>query len=335
VLRGRYRHAAGDKAGAIADLDQALKGSSWVEVHRSGALSGILRASDQDLLERMQSEGAELLVGLLIEKGDLSGAQARLQTAREALGSEAALSAAQLRLHMAQGKLGEAWATADSALKVWSRHETLLNAAGELALQDPSHLSPAVRQALADSHRWSDRYNLALAAHKAGDAAGCAQAATLAQAGAGSGRPEVARLAWTCAVDAADLARADQIVGAVKDVPHSGAYNHALLRYKAGRKAEAWALLEPLLPRPSGKASTDAAIAALGLRCLAETQRYGEAIQLAKRNDISPADLVWLGGLLASQGRDPEALALLQRGCPALSSPDRRCTELLPELAQP
>jgi tetratricopeptide (TPR) repeat protein len=335
VLRGRYRHTAGDKAGAIADLDQALKGSSWVEAHRSGALSGILRASDQDLLERMQSEGAELLVVLLIEKGDLSGAQTRLQTAREALGAEAALSAAQVRLHMAQGNLSGAWATADSGLKVWSRHETLLNAAGELALQDPSHLSPAVRQALTDSPRWSDRYNLALAAHKAGDISVCAQAATLAQVGAGSGRPEVARLAWTCAVEAGDLARADQALGSVADPPHSTAYNHALLRYNAGRKSEAWALLQPLLARPSGKASTDAALAALGLRCLADTHRYDEAVQLSTRKDISPADLVWLGGLLASQHRDPEALALLQRGCSALQAPDRRCTELLPELAQP
>lgn len=339
LLRGRAREMSGDRAGAKADYTLGLQGKPWIDLHQNGTMTGILTASDEARLREMMGDGAGQLVVFLIEARDYSAAEKRLGELKGSMGDQANLAAATARLRLAQGKGAEAGAAVEGGLAGWPGHFRLLQAAGLLATTSPQHLGPKAREALGRSTDSADRYNLAFALRKAGDAEGC-----LSTVGAaleelklqGGDAAKMSVMGHGCAVDLGDLRRSDllfaQTTGA--KVPTVTRYNHALMRKKANDGAGALALIAEALQAPaSDNADLDRGIAGLGLRIYVEQGDWTGALRVATRPGTSPTDLYWFGSKLAEAERREDARRVLGSACPRLEGAEQgRCSAMLERL---
>jgi tetratricopeptide (TPR) repeat protein len=331
ALRAQLRRQAGDAAGARADLEALLDADTWVDVHRTGATSGILRRSDAERLAATVSEAGALLVDLLREEGALDAAEARLERA-EVRGPHPALSAAAARLHATRGEPVRAWQAISTGLERFPDDPRPVAAAGAVALLDPAGLPDAVRSMLAASPDWRDRLNLALALRRRGEPAACLEALDGVLVEDADGQRRVSAARYACAVEAGDAPRAD--AAAVRAGPASPVlrYNHALLHFNAGDYAAALAALgdlpEQLVGDPSGASpAVGGAVVGMAVRARAQTDDLDGAVGLAPA--ARPEDRLWLAERLADRGEPARAGAVLPEACEGWGEAlDGRCAVL-------
>ncbi|MCB9780816.1 MAG: tetratricopeptide repeat protein [Alphaproteobacteria bacterium] len=258
ILRAVCRARTDDLDGALADLQVVFEADSWVEVHETGGLSGVLTARDEAQLQDGVRKGAGLLVSLLVEAGRLDEAERALGRASAELGMGPRLAAGAARLHAARDERVDAWKVLGPALSQWPDDGDLRLLAAEIAAQDPGVVPPDVAAVLDAAADWRSGYYKALSQARAGEHDACASsalAASKAMGGAVQPAPTpddqrtVLRLLHTCAVNAerlVDADRAAEAIGSPGALQEVARINHALMRHQAGRSADALQLLEGL-----------------------------------------------------------------------------------------
>lgn len=333
ALRAQVRREAGDLPGALADLEVLLGAGSWVDVHRTGAMSGILRKSDAQRLAGTIAEAAALHIDLLLEEDALEDAAAAWSSA-ERLPAHPAILAAGARLALAQGDPPAAWARVAQGLQTFPTDPRPVSVAGAVALADPAGLTVEARDALLRSVDWRDGYNLALVFRKRGAPADCF--ARTRSADAASGLPGEARrrlrmLGYACAVEASDWPAAQAAFQRLSDPAKASPvarYNHALALHQAGDNDQAALTLEGLPMATDLDPGVRAAVRALGLRVAVARAAWDHAVQIGTAGDITPADRLWLAGRLAAADRAAQAATVLP-DCDAYSGEDaERCASL-------
>ncbi|MDG1478488.1 MAG: tetratricopeptide repeat protein [Myxococcota bacterium] len=335
ILRARCHRALGDLAAAQTDLESAFEGETWIEVHASGAMSGILLKSHEVQLNTLLADGIGLLVDILIASGDLDGARQALSTATGALGSGPHLAAAEARLLMAAGDAEEAWRRLGLALSTWMDEAVLLTVAGEWGLAEPSALPETAAAALARSPRWADRYNLAAIRYQSGQHAECVsqvRAATNTLSLDDAARTQLWGLGYRCAAQSQDLSATDEaarFAGPMDRLDPVARVNHALMRYSAGAGHDALAPLAGL----SGPPQVTVMAATIAVRVYGEAEEWSEALAAAK--EAPAAERYWLGKRLVNDGALADGISVLSAACPGLSGAERvACTDLLVQLGR-
>jgi tetratricopeptide (TPR) repeat protein len=329
LIRARARHRIGDIEGARADLEAAFEGGSWVDVHRSGAMSGILRQSHADALQAGLAEGAALLVQIHLESGDVAQGEARLATARAELGDSLPLSLAEARIKRASGAEEEAWAV----VLRWSQAPEAMDLIAEWAIDRPGAVPEPALAALASSGRWNDRYNLSIVQYKQKQYPRCLQ--TIEGARERTMDPGALRELWLvgyrCAVHSEDLASSDRMYSLLRGAPvrESDRVNHARLRLQSGEAEGALSMLRGL-----EEPAVQPLAAAISVRAHATLGQWSEAT--AASTGAAPRERHWLGGQLAAAGQLSAARRVLTSSCQELPHEDRvRCSQLLSQLGGP
>jgi len=322
ILRAVARARTGAMDDAIADLQLVLDAKSWVEVHRTGELSGVLTAGDEAELREGVRQGAGLLVSLLVEEGRLDDAERTLSRANSAYGMGPRLTAGAVRLRTAQGLLPAAWDILAHGLEQWPADSDLGLLATELAARDPDGVPAALADSVAGATDWRALYHRAHAAAEADRHAACAADAERSwqgldtsddttSAASADDRATVLRLMHTCAVNAGLLTAADRAADALR---HPGVLqpiarvNHALMREDVGDHEGALALLDGFQP-PTDEARHLAAN--LTVYAAGELGRWEQALAAAPDADADVA--LWLGLRMRDAGRDDAALAVADR----------------------
>lgn len=344
ILRGQARASLGDMKGARADLEQAFQGDSWVEVHTTGMMSGILRKSDEEKLQHMVVEGASLLVRILVEDKDLTRARAVLVQARKIAPTGAALDASEAWLLTAEGKHKQAWDLLSAAIVRGERDPLLREVAGQMAYKSLPTASPVVLAAIRSQGPATARFNLASALANASRPADCLAEVFATPLGeyntmGADLRQRFDRLGYRCAVDSEDLVAAEAklrtIAGGTTKLDASlfaTGFNHALMLSKAGNADAALGVLDLLAP---AEKRAKQKVLSLQLSTLAEAGRWDQAVQKAADPDAEASDLAWLAGELSNAERPDEARALLRRACPNLKGEDAtQCNALLAQLLE-
>lgn len=343
LMRARLRYDRGAHADAVSDLEGALGGSAWVDVAWTGAMSGIVRQSHAEALEARVREGAELLVRILVDGGELTRAEERLTALEAELGDSAELAAARAHLLQAQGAPDAAAATLVRALPSAIPSQTWQDAASRLILAHPVVLHEELAVGIRGASAWSHHYNLALAWRKQGASEAVRQVAhdALRTPGLGLDRaPEgevlLVSLGHDAAVTLGDLADADIWLNRASDplglMPRAR-LNHATLRLQAGQPAEAMEILDRLDPAETGPGGPEL-YTALRLRGLAAAEDWKGATALARSPLTSAADRFWLATLLLDAGKLPDGIGLLSAACPELEGEAQaRCSSLLAQLS--
>ena len=103
-------------------------------------MSGIVRQSHAEALEARVREGAELLVRILVDGGELDRAEERLTALEAELGASAELAAARAHLLQARGAPDVAAATLVRALPAAIPNQSWQDAASRLILAHPAVL---------------------------------------------------------------------------------------------------------------------------------------------------------------------------------------------------
>ena len=335
ILRARCHRTLGDLGAARADLEAAFEGETWIEVHTSGAMSGILLKSHEDQLNTLLADGMGLLIAIQLEAGEVDLARQTLSAAQATLGSGPHLAAADARLLRATGDEAEGWRRLGIALRTWLDEAVLLTVAAEWGLEDPASLPEDAAAALATSSRWEDHYNLAVILYQSGQHAACIAQIRSATTASGPAPDDATRrrlwsIGYRCAAQAQDLEAAEE--AARRADPMSALdpvarVNHALMRYSAGQGAAALAPLEDL----SGPAAVMSMAATIATRVHGEAEQWREAIAAAQQ--APAAERYWLGQRLISAGDLTAGIGLLRSTCPELTGEERvRCTQLLLQL---
>lgn len=346
IIRGQARASLGDKQGARQDLERAFQGDTWVEVHTTGMMSGILRKSDEQKLEIMISEGAAMLVRLLADEGELSRARAVLAEARKLPSQGAAVDAAEAWLLAAEGRVPDGWKVLSKALLAGDSDPILRETAGQLTHRSLSTAPPVVLASIRAQGPASARYNLASALYNNGRSADCL-AEVIATPPAERLTLDAAtlkrfdQLGYRCAVESEDLTSAQGRLAALHLKPgekldpelFSTGFNHALLLSKRGDVDGAVAVIA-VISAPDARSQVK--LVSLAVSTLGESGRLDEALVAAADPAADPQDLAWLAGALANAERVADASALLTRACPRLSGQDRAdCTALQQQLNEP
>jgi len=339
LLRARARYAVGDAAGALADLEAAFDAPTWVDVHRSGAMSGILRKSDEAALSAGVVAGAGLLVRIHLDAGELDAARDRLEQFEASLGAHASLQAARADWMLRSGDGAGAWASLTEALQASPRDPHLIRLASSWAVAMPESVPSEVSTLLSASGSWQDAWNLAVSQRKGGDVASCqATAAAALSTSAVTAPPDVQRrlagLAHRCAVAARDRVGADAMVrpaGGLVELDPVVTYNHAHLRFEHGDARGALALLDhQLAVVDTAQPDAARAMVALAIRAHLDVDALEAAHDLARGAWATPEDQLVVASRLAVANDDGRAMTLLEQACPALSGDVRdRCDTLV------
>lgn len=342
LLRGQLRAVTGDRAGARADLEAAFGGKTWVDVHRSGALSGILRKSDADRLKSSLAKGAGLLARLMVEDGDLSGAETLVARARQDVPEHPGLAAADARIRMAKGDGAGAAGALDAGLAAWPGDADLLDAASVIVIAEPRAATPRVAAALAKSPTWTHPHNLAVSQQKRGAAVDClatVQGALTALRGrmTGDAAVRLSHVGLRCAAEANDLSAARDLLvraGEVSRVPPVTRFNLALLEQQSGNPDAAWRLVRDLVATPpQDNPLLVTSVLGLAARLQVSREAWSDASKLGVNPDLDAADAWWLGSTLAAKKHDALAKPVLEATCPRLEGTDaERCAALLADL---
>lgn len=327
ILRAVARARTGALDDAVADLHLVMNADTWVEVHATGEMSGVLTRSDQDDLRHGMQQGSGLLVSLLVQSGRLDQAEQTLVRANRELGMGPRLASGAVRLRSAQGRLDDAWAVLDGALAQWPDDNDLGLLVTELAAQDPDRVPAAHAARLAAADDWRARYHRAQALARDADHAACAAQAEQSLRGLDAQQPPasvddhttVARLAHTCAVNAGLLTAADRAADAVG---HPGALqpvariNHALMREDVGDHQGALDLLADLQPADAAARNLAANVT---VYAAGELSRWDQALAAAPHADADVA--LWLALRLRDAGLDGQARQATDGRCDDLSGP--------------
>ncbi len=338
VLRAMSRERQGKAVLALADFDKALESGTWIDVHRSGAITGIITKTAEERLFDLLRLGAATQVELLSEQGKFERAESALEQGRAAFGDNAQLIAAEGRLRLEQGRLPEAWAIVRTTLPTGRGSAPLQELASDLALKHLVAASPEDIAALEADGTLSTQFNLGAAFYNAQNPAECLRifrplagtSETLAERSPAGDegwalrwredlerdQSRINRLAHDCACRTSEADAAAQLWQLVDPPELSSAISHAILMLNQKRHAE----VGPALDR--GQAG-DA------------TENRSQIVQLyllgaARAGDLDAA-LTWAADPAAPQGGRLELSALLgqkKRYAEALSLLTGRCGEL-------
>lgn len=331
AMRAQLRADTGDREGALADLHALLGARSWVDIHRTGAMSGILRQSDAQRLASTIAEAAALQIDLHLDAQDLRAAAVAWSQA-EGLPPHPAPLAAGARLAVAQGDPASAWSLVLTGIQTFPGDPRPIAVAGAVALADPEGLPAAAEAALQRSMDWRDGHNLALAYRKRGSPTDCLTRTRTTDAASGlsgEARRRLRALGYACAVEAADWAAAAAAFRRLSDASLASPiarYNHALALYQGNNPAGSRAVLGAL---PSQTETLDpgvsGAVLALALRVAVAEERWTDASEVLSQEAISQEDRVWGAERLLQAGRASEARRALS-DCSALEPElQRRC----------
>jgi tetratricopeptide (TPR) repeat protein len=338
LARGRLLADRGERSAARRDLEAAFAGDVWITVHRSGAMSGILRKSDELRLAASLQRGAGLLATLMVDAGEVPEAAALVAKAREELGDGAPLAAAGVRIAMGQGDAEGATAQLEVALSEWPGDPAVLDAASALVLARIGAPTAPVVAALGASTRWQHGHNLALGWLRAGDPAACLRVVQDVRTRLGSSlngdvSVRLAHLGLRCAAEADDMAAARRLLiraGEIPAIPAVTRFNLALLEQRDEHPAAAWRLIQDLVARPpADNPELARVVVGLGLRLHVSLERWTDATALVARPEIPPEDAMWLGSQLVKAEREGDALRVLTSACPQLEGDTLETCEAL------
>lgn len=268
ILRALVAARRGQQDAALRDLDEVFAARSWVQVHTSGEMSGVLTKADEAALQDSVRQGAGLLVSLLVEAKRLDEADVALKRANEQLGMGPELSAGAVRLRLAQNRPADAWAVLENGLDRWPDHADLQLLLGECNGRAPE-LAPASLQARIQAlSDWRGAYTLASAEARSGEHRACAErlgrvSAELLRQASAEDRLTVQRLWHTCAVNAdwqSEAERAATAIGSPDALNEAARVEHARLRLESGDPTGARRLLAELKPSTEARAARVQAI---------------------------------------------------------------------------
>lgn len=318
ALRGIARLRVGNTAGGVEDLRAAVAAEDWLVVHRSGAVSGVVRASDAAKADELRAIASGHLVLALVQAGQLDDAAAVEGKALARFPQAELLRAARALRLAAQGQRAEALALVE-ALSTSADYDVqgvIVDVGLALGGLPDAALAGLRESAGPGLLRWAS------ARDAAGDPAGCSAAlgppADL--------HPALLRLGWGCAVRQGDAARAGAW-WAKGGPPLSAAlpvtaYNHALLLRAAGDGEGAWAVLAPAVPGTPGAAApppeATGALHALAIALALDAGALDAALARARAPGAPAAAQAQVGARLLKAGRAAEAKGLLRGACPAL-----------------
>ncbi len=347
VLRALARYELGKRDAALADLDDALRTTTWIDVHRSGVLSGIITKRAEEVFLAQLGEGAALRILLLCEAGRVAEARQALPGAREAFGDLPALSAAEAFVLRAEGDAAGAWASAAKALSADPPPAMGDRAASILALEALGAAAPADRATAERRGSLTTRFNLAAGLSNGGDAVGCL---AVSRPLVGSGDSVVERapdapeelaslqgrinaVAHGCAALAGDLDAALlwwPLLGAPAEAPAPNAINHALLLLQRGRAEDAWTALNEAQAIDRVEGTNRAAAVQIAVGAAIDTKRWDDVEALCQRPEAPPTTRLSGATALGGAGRKRAAVAILEGTCGELSGEARGvCTNNL------
>jgi len=268
ILRALVQARRGQQDEALRDLDEVFAAESWVQVHESGEMSGVLTNADEAALQQSVRQGAGLLVSLLVEAGRLEDADSALRRADARLGMGPELSAGAVRLRLAQGRPADAWAILEAGLQRWPDNADLELLLGEAQARAPELAPASLRPRIEALSDWRGAYTLASADARAGQHRACAErlgrvSSELGRVASAEDRLTVQRLWHTCAVNAdwhSEAERAATAIGSADALNEAARVEHARLRLESGDPTGARRMLAELKPSTEARAARVQAI---------------------------------------------------------------------------
>lgn len=268
ILRALVQARRGLQEESLRDLDEVFAAESWVQVHESGEMSGVLTKADEGALQQSVRQGAGLLVSLLVEAGRLEDADSALRRADARLGMGAELSAGAVRLRLAQGRTADAWEVLGTALQRWPENADLELLLGEAQARAPELAPASLRARIEALTDWRGAYTLASADSRSGQHRTCAErlgrvSAELGRLASAEDSLTVERLWHSCAVNAdwhSEAERAATAMGSPEAMNEVARVEHARLRLESGDPTGARRLLAELKPSTEARAAKVQAI---------------------------------------------------------------------------
>ncbi len=317
---------------AEATLGEILASDTWVDVHASGGMSGIVTKRGEDWMRETQRDAAALLVRVQARASRFGPATKTLADARKRFGDAIELVVAEAELSAEDGRPADAWALLRAAAAREAGNADLAGAIAWLSVDAPSGLDPGMVAYVRAHGETIDRLNLAFGESNGGDHAGCLEDAEAVLA-KDPKAPRAAEVGYACAVRAELVDRAYPILvqlgtGADRRVVH----DHALALQHKDRHAEALSLLA-LYPADG---EMEPKLRALALRSHVALEQWPEVVTLAAKPGLDPQFQAWVGQELAQAERRNDAARVLGDACPRLSGKDAdTCKELLEWVAKP
>jgi len=312
---------------AMAALEQAFDGETWIQVDARGGVSGILTASGERAFRTRMREGAAHLVRLQAEVGRVDDAEATLERARSELGPSGELAAAELSLLVATERYAEAAALAVRSLEQWNDSTLLVVTASVFGATFPEAVTPELERALLALGEWRSVYNAAVDASNAGEVEACLSRIEAAPAIADDeGRTRMAWLAHGCAATAGSLDAADRWLielGGPSAADPLALLNHAWLYVDAGRLDEAATMAAAIEPPADPPTAVDD-LRTLRAWVALEQEDLARALSIVAEGPVDPSTKVNLAVGLANAQRYAEALPWLEAACPQLSEAAQR-----------
>lgn len=324
--------ATGDRDGSKQALTHVFGMQTWVMVHESGAMTGVVTKGAEEAFDAALQLALAQLVAIYVEEGDLAGATDAQARAIARYGEVGPLIGAAIRIDAARSGPSGRWGAVQRGIAAHPTDRAPLEVAGDLAFVDARGLPQAVIDAVVARGDDVARYNvLAGLANARSDAACGSLAVALLPVIGADLRPEVAGIGHACAIHGRDLETAAALVKAAPGAwSPAGRVGHADLLLQAGRPAEALAAL-PAKPDPGFEAAT----ASIKVQALLDLDKLDEARQ-ALTPQVQPELRVNVAiGLYNADRRDEARTVLKDVVCDTLKNGAASCTSLSEALAAP
>lgn len=324
--------ATGDREGSKRALAEVFAKETWVAVHESGAMTGVVTHGAEQAFDASLQLAIGELVRIHLDDGDLDGAAAALARGEERYGRVGPLVGAAVRVDAARSGPAGRWGAVTRGLAAHPGHPGPLEVAGELAVTDAHGVPQAVIDATLAHGSDVARYNLLAGLSNTRSDGACAALGLAAiPVVAADLRSRVAGVGHDCAVRGRDVATADALIAAAPGAwSPAGRLGHATLLVDAGRAADALKAL-PARTDPGLEAAT----ASLRVQALLDLTRLDDA-RAALTPEVQPELRVNVAIGLYDAGRNDEARAVLAGlDCATLKVGAATCTSLSEALAAP
>jgi|GEM_PF-6069595 len=336
VIRARVREALDEPELALEDLELALQSEDWVQVSKSGAVSGVITKRGEEALLDGLMEGSALMVRLLAAKGRVEEARAQLARAREAFGDQPAFVAAESRIVLAEAGANRWSAMADLLLAHPDDRDVQLDAADlvfEHGGEAPDAILHPLRRAteptalfnvaagLGNAKRWTECVEFSKLHLARADQLQAAGGASEEAKAAFGQTPRTESLAYSCSLHGRRLGDARELLKRIgpSSVSVDNASGHVVQLWDAKRYKEAWAVLvdTKLLDRDPAWSTP------MAINLHVELGTLDQALFLAKTPHSRPGDQAYVSHNLYKAGRLDDALVLLEMACPKLEGEDK------------
>ncbi len=317
--------------GRLEDAERAITevvaSDTWVDLHVSGAISGITLKSQEVRLQAIQRQAAVLLIDVQVRRTRTTEAAASLAKARARYGEVVEIVLAEAELVTAQGHAAEGWSLLQAAMTRFPAEPLLAARLAHRAVGDPTGLNAAVVAYVRAQGTLVDRQNLGLAENNGKDWVGC-RVDLAAVAAADPTQKRAAENAYVCAVLSKDVDAAFALLGPLGDTaPRDRVHDHALLLQHAKRHTDALSLIKLY---PTAEPTMDAAMRRVAITSHLALGQHAEAVALVGKPGLEPKFLAWVGQELVRADRKVDAARVLGEVCPKLTGEDAvTCGQLL------